>query len=93
MRVSCLEQSPSDVLVRFDVADTGIGVAAESQRQVFEVFSQADGSTTRKYGGTGLGLSIVKWIAEAHGGRLVFTDNPAGGTIFSLILPTLPEEE
>jgi PAS domain S-box-containing protein len=73
--------------IAISVTDHGAGVREKDAARVFDPFF------TTKEDGMGLGLALSRSIAEAHGGRLVFTDNPAGGTIFSLILPTLPEEE
>lgn len=66
-------------LVRFEVRDTGIGVAPEDHDRLFESFSQADSSTTRRYGGTGLGLAISRRLTEAMGGRDRFGQCPGGG--------------
>lgn len=71
------------------VHDTGIGVPAEAQAQLFEPFFQADNSSTRSFGGTGLGLSIVKEYVQLHGGAVLFEAHPAGGSIFTLVLPAL----
>ena len=69
-RVSLVEESDRDALLRFSVRDTGIGIAEEKMGLLFTKFSQADASTTRKYGGTGLGLAISKQLAEMMGGSV-----------------------
>ena len=74
--------------IRFDVEDTGIGIAKEKQDLVFESFCQADGSTSRKFGGTGLGLTITKRLAKKLGGELAVSSELGRGSVFSLILPT-----
>ena len=74
--------------IRFDIEDTGIGIPEDRQAVVFESFTQADGSTTRKYGGTGLGLAITKQLAELLGGQLTLTSELGKGSVFSLVTPT-----
>lgn len=71
----------------FEVSDTGIGISAEDQNIIFSPFSQADGSSTRKYGGTGLGLTISKHLAEMMGGELVLANTSPQGSVFRFTLP------
>jgi len=66
------------------VSDTGLGINAEAQKQIFETFSQADGSTTRRFGGTGLGLPITRQLAQAMGGNLTVASEEGKGSIFTL---------
>lgn len=72
---------------RFRIRDTGIGIPAEKQQAIFEAFSQADSSTTRRYGGTGLGLTISARLVTLMGGNLKVESAPDVGSEFSFILP------
>ena len=87
-------QGSIDVLVRpapgglaFEVRDTGVGIAADKLKVVFEQFAQADASTTRRYGGTGLGLSICRELTELMGGDLTVESTPGQGSAFRFTLP------
>jgi hypothetical protein len=80
-------ETDNQPFIRFDVEDTGIGIPKDRQEAIFESFTQADGSTTRKFGGTGLGLTITKQLAELLGGRLELTSKESKGSVFSLVIP------
>lgn len=77
----------------FSVRDTGIGIAADKLESVFEKFTQADSSTTRKYGGTGLGLPISKMLIELMGGKIWLESEPGVGTVFYFTVSLCPQKD
>lgn len=72
--------------IRFEVADTGCGIASDERQKIFEAFHQADGSATRRVGGNGLGLAIARRVAQLLGGRIALDSGPAG-SVFAAIIP------
>jgi PAS domain S-box-containing protein len=78
--------------IRFEVRDTGIGISDEQKNKLFKAFSQADSSTTRRFGGTGLGLIISRKIAEQMGAEILFDSRPGEGSVFYFELETQVEE-
>ncbi|HYF71879.1 MAG TPA: response regulator, partial [Nocardioides sp.] len=76
-------ETGSDVVVRVDVSDTGVGIAPQARERLFDAFTQADPSTTRRHGGTGLGLAISRQLVTALGGEIWVTSEPGRGSTFS----------
>ena len=82
IRTRCLEQTDEQLLLRFEVEDTGIGITPEQLGRLFAAFVQADSSTTREYGGTGLGLTITRRLAQLMGGEAGVSSTPGAGSTF-----------
>ncbi|ACH37096.1 response receiver histidine kinase response regulator [Citrifermentans bemidjiense Bem] len=86
VRVTLVEQYQNGQYVAFEVKDTGIGIPADCIGDIFGLFAQVDGSTTRKYGGTGLGLAIAKQLVELMGGAIGVESEPGQGSTFTFIV-------
>ena len=82
LRASVQQDDDASALIRFEVEDTGIGIASEALPRLFGAFEQADNSTTRKYGGSGLGLAITRRLAEMMGGEVGVSSVPGVGSTF-----------
>jgi len=87
LRVQFERQDARRSVLRFSVADTGVGIAPEHQKSVFDSFTQADGATNRRFGGTGLGLAIVRELAQVMGGDVGLESKLKEGSTFWVVLP------
>ncbi|MCK5322606.1 MAG: response regulator [Desulfobulbaceae bacterium] len=92
VRADLIEQTKDRVVVRFSVSDTGIGIPEDRQNAIFEKFTQADGSTTRKFGGTGLGLSISNELVRLMKGEMTLTSASGQGSTFSFTISMISRE-
>jgi signal transduction histidine kinase len=86
LEITQRDETSEDVGLSFSVRDTGIGISEENQKKLFQSFSQADSSTTRRFGGTGLGLAICRKLVELMDGSLTLTSSPGKGSTFSFTL-------
>jgi two-component system sensor histidine kinase/response regulator len=87
VRVGLEDRMGASATLRFDISDTGIGMTEEQLGRLFQEFTQADDSTTRRYGGTGLGLSICQRLSTLMGGDICVASQPGAGSVFTLTLP------
>jgi PAS domain S-box-containing protein len=93
LNVSTIQSEGGDRLLHFTVSDTGVGIPADKQKAIFEPFTQADTSTTRKYGGTGLGLTISIRLVGMMAGKMWVESEPGAGTKFHFTVPLVPAAE
>ncbi|MDX1314544.1 MAG: ATP-binding protein [Eudoraea sp.] len=87
LKARCLQEGKNDVLLQFEIADTGIGISENDLKHIFNSFKQAKQHTFSKYGGTGLGLSIVKQIVQKLGGEIKVSSHLGKGTTFTFTIP------
>jgi PAS domain S-box-containing protein len=87
LAVSVANKDDGELMLEFSVTDTGVGVAPDEQKRIFDAFEQADGSVTRRFGGTGLGLAISRQLVELMRGHMALTSAPGFGSRFSFVIP------
>ena len=93
LEITPISRTPRQIRLKFQVRDTGIGMTDEQRDKLFESFSQADASISRKYGGTGLGLTICRQLVNAMGGDIQVSSEPGAGSEFSFELPFQCDEK
>jgi CheY-like chemotaxis protein/two-component sensor histidine kinase len=89
IQVSSSWSADQKIQLVLQIQDTGIGIALENQTRIFDIFTQSEGQSTRKYGGTGLGLTITRRLTEMLGGSIELTSELGKGSIFTLIFPSV----
>ena len=90
LSIECLKTSETSLLLQFKVRDTGIGIAIDKQKYIFDEFAQEDDSPTRQFGGTGLGLAICRQLCQLMGVNIDVSSSPAQGSTFTVAISFLP---
>jgi signal transduction histidine kinase/CheY-like chemotaxis protein/CHASE3 domain sensor protein len=94
VKILCSREEDGDnIVLKFQVADTGMGIEPDKQELIFDAFSQADASSTRRFSGTGLGLAICKKLVELQNGTIQVESQLEEGSVFTVIIPYLPANE
>ncbi|MDP4291266.1 MAG: ATP-binding protein [Bacteroidota bacterium] len=94
VKIICTRENEGEnIILKFQVADTGMGIEPEKQELIFDAFSQADASSTRRFSGTGLGLAICKKLTELQNGTIMVESKLEEGSVFTVAIPYLPATE